>query len=121
MYYGMSANALEKMYVQGSLKNRDEGFVFEIKNLIDSGSVSGISKLTVNDEERQLDGITIELGGQVREVGSLSWSSSLYVSYGAVMKIYVPGQLEPGENTIKLIVNAPEVGQLTLPVTDTVS
>jgi hypothetical protein len=121
MYYGMSSDALQKMYVQGSLQNQNDGFVFEIKNLIDSGSVSGISKLMVDDEERSVDGVTMELGGKVREVGSLTWSSSLYVSYGAVIKIYVPGQLEPGEHTVKLIVNAPEVGQLTLPVTDTVA
>jgi hypothetical protein len=121
MYYGMSSDSMQKMYVQGSLKNQGEGFVFEVKNLIDSGSVSGINKLTVNDEERPLDGITIELGGKVREIGSLSWSSSLYVSYGAVLKIYVPGELPPGEHTVKLTVNAPEVGQLTLPVTDTIA
>jgi hypothetical protein len=121
MYYGMSSDALQKMYVQDSLKNQGEGFVFEIKNLVDSGSVSGISKLTVDDQPWVLDGITIELGGRVREIGSLSWSSSLYVSYGAVMKIYVPGKLEPGEHTIKLTVNAPEIGQLTLPFTGTIA
>ncbi len=121
MYYGMSADALQKMYVQGSLKNQGDGFVFEIKNLIDSGSVSGISKLTVDDEERSLDGITVELGGKVREAHSISWSSSLYVSYGAVLKLYAPGALTPGQHTIKLTVNAPEIGQLTLPVTDAIS
>jgi hypothetical protein len=120
MYYGMSSDALQKMYVQNSLRNHGEGFVFEVKNLIDSGSVSGINKLLVDDEERSVDGITVELGGKVREAGSLTWSSSLYVSYGAVMKIYVPGQLTPGDHTIKLVINAPEVGQLTLPVTDTI-
>lgn len=121
MYYGMSSDALQKMYVKGSLQNRGDGFVFEIKNLIDSGSVSGISKLTVDGEEHTLDGVTVELGGKVREVSSVSWSSSLYVSYGAVMKMYIPGALEPGEHTISLTVNAPEIGQLAFPVTDTIS
>ena len=66
MYYGMSSGSLAKMYVQGSLANKDDGFTFKIKNLIDSGSVSGLAKVTVDDEERSLDGVTIELNGNVR-------------------------------------------------------
>jgi hypothetical protein len=119
MYYGMSSDALKRLYVEGSLANQDDGFTFQLKNLVDSGSVSGITKLAVDGEERSLDGATVEMGGKVRPVSSLSWSSSLYVSYGAVLTIFVPGQLEPGEHTIEVTVNAPELGRLTLPVTDT--
>jgi hypothetical protein len=120
MYYGMSSDALKKLYVSGSLANHEDGFVFSIKNLVDSGSVSGITKLTVDDEERSLNGATVELGGKVRAVGSLSWSASLYIPYGAVLKVYVPGELSPGEHTIRMTINVPELGQLTLPITDTI-
>lgn len=119
MYYGMSSGALAKAYVKGSLRNQGDGFVFEIKNQIDSGSVSGLGKLTVDDVEKPLEGITIDLNGKVREVTSLTWSSSLYVSYGATMKIYVPGTLDAGEHTIKMTIKVPELGQITLPITDT--
>ena len=119
MYYGMSAGALQKMYVQGSMANQGDGFVFAIKNLVDSGSISGLTKLTVDGNDVPLGGVTVELGGKVREASSITWSSSLYVSYGATLKIYVPGPLDPGEHTVQLTVNAPEIGQLTLPVTDT--
>ena len=121
MYYGMSSGALAKAYVKGSLKNQGDGFVFEIKNQIDSGSVSGLAKLTVDDAEKPLEGITIDLNGKVREAASLSWSASLYVSYGATMKIYVPGSLDAGEHTIKMTIKVPELGQITLPITDTIS
>ncbi|MBN1247661.1 MAG: hypothetical protein JXC32_08390 [Anaerolineae bacterium] len=115
MYYGMSSGALQKLYVQGSLKNEENGFVFEIKNLIDSGMVSGITKLNVDGKDVPVGGVTVELAGKVRES-----NASLYVSYGAILKIRVPGQLEAGEHTIQLTVNAPELGQLTLPVTATI-
>ena len=121
MSYGMSSGVLAKAYVTGSLKNQGDGFVFEIKNQIDSGSVSGLAKLTVDDSEKPLEGITIDLNGKVREVASLSWSSSLYVSYGATLKIYVPGTLDAGEHTIKMTIKVPELGQITLPITDTLS
>lgn len=121
MYYGMSASALKRMYVKGSLKNEGSGFVFEIKNQIDSGSISGVAKLTVDDVEKPLDGVTVNLKGNVRDVTSLSWSSSLYVGYGATLKLSVPGALEPGEHAIKMTVKVPELGQVTFPVTDVIS
>jgi hypothetical protein len=120
MYYGMSSESLKKLYVQGSLKNQDNGFVFQIKNLIDSGSVSSIEKLTVDGEEKNLDSVTITLGEKVRMASEISWSNSLYVYYGATIMFYVLGSLKPGEHTIVLQVNAPELGQLSLPVTDTI-
>lgn len=120
MYYGMSAESLKKLYVKGSLQNIDDGFVFQLKNLIDSGSVSGISKLTVDGEEKALDGVTITLGEKSREVNSITWSSSLYIYYGATITIYVPGKLSSGEHNIVLQVDAPELGQLSLPVADTI-
>ena len=121
MYYGMSSSALEKMYVSGSLQNRDDGFVFEIKNQIDSGSVSGIAKIMVDDVERPLEGVTVELNSKVREVGDISWSASLYVAYGATLKIFVPGKLESGEHSVKITIKAPELGQISLPFTDTIA
>ena len=118
--YGTSPEMLKKLYVKQSLKNQDEGFVFQIKNTIDSGSISGLAKIAVDGEERPLDGVTVTLGSKTREASSITWSASLYVGYGAVMTIYVPGTLEPGEHTVTLQVNVPELGRISLPVTDTV-
>jgi hypothetical protein len=120
MNYGMSSSALKNLYVSGSLANQEDGFVFAVKNLVDSGSVSGIAKLIVDGEEKSLNGATVELGGKVRAVGSLSWSASLYIPYGAILKIYVPGELASGEHTIQMTINVPELGQITIPITDTI-
>jgi hypothetical protein len=37
------------------------------------------------------------------------------------MTIFVPGQLEAGEHTVTLQVNVPELGRISLPVTDTIA
>jgi hypothetical protein len=111
-----ASDALQKFYVSGSLENQEDGFVFSIKNVIASGPLSKISKLTVDDEETSLDGVTVKINSQIREANSISWSASLYVSYGATLEIFVPGTLEPGQHTIKLTINAPSLGQLTLPI-----
>ena len=60
--YGMSPEMLSKMYGEGSLQSRGGGFVFSIKNKIDSGSVSGIPKLSVDGVERSLEGATVQIG-----------------------------------------------------------
>ncbi len=119
--YGMGPEMFKRLYVKGSLKNQGEGFVFQIKNTIDSGSISGLSKIAVDGEERPLEGVTVAIGDKTREASSITWSSSLYVGYGAVMTIYVPGKLEAGEHTVTMQVNVPELGRVSMPVTDTVA
>ena len=119
--YGVSPEMLAKMYVEDSLKNDGEGFSFGIKNKIESGSVSGIAKLSVDGEERSLEGATVQIGEKVRPVSEISWSASLYVPYGATLVIYVPGSLEAGEHTINMQINVPELGRISIPVTASVS
>ena len=121
MYYGFSASGLEKMYVKGSLKTQEGGFVFQIKNLIDSGELAGVSKVTADGAERSLEGVTVELGGKIRPVSGISWSAPLYVYYGAVLTIFVPGAIEPGEHALGLTVSAQELGQLAVTFTDTLA
>jgi len=119
--YGTSPEMLQRMYVKGSLRNQDTGFAFQVKNLIESGSMSGIAKLAVDGDELELDGVTIELGGKTREVGEITWSSPQYVSYGATLTVSVPVTLSPGEHTINLQINVPELGRLSMPITDSVA
>lgn len=119
--YNTSPDALKNLYVAGSLKNRGEGFIFQINNLIDSGSISGIAKLTVDGVERTLEGATVELNGTARPIAGITYSASLYVSYGSVMTIYVLGALAPGEHSIAMQLNVPELGTLSFPITDRIA
>jgi hypothetical protein len=45
----------------------------------------------------------------------------LYVPYGATVTIYVPGTLEAGEHTVTILINVPELGRISFPVTDTIA
>ena len=119
--YGTSPEMLQRMYVKGSLQNQDSGFVFQVKNLIESGSLSGIAKVAVDGEEKELEGATLELNGKVRPLSEISWSSPVYVSYGATLTIYVPGALAAGEHTINAQFNVPELGRVSMPITDTIA
>ncbi len=118
MGFDMFSGDVQKLYVKNSLANRGDGFVFQVKNLVDSGDISGIVKLTVDNAERSLDGVTVEMGGKVRPVRELTWSAPLYVHYGAVLTVYVPGALDPGQHTISMSVNIPSMGSFSMPFTD---
>ena len=118
--YGVSPEMLAKMYVEGSLKNDGKSFQFEVKNKIESGSISGVAKLSVDGEDRSLEGATVQIGEKVRAVSDISWSSSLYVPYGSTLVISVPGPLAAGEHTINMQINVPELGRISLPIVDTV-
>ena len=119
--YGTSPEMLQRMYVKGSLQNQGEGFVFQVKNLIESGSLSGIAKVAVDGAECTLGGACLELSGKVRQLSEISWSSPVYVAYGATLTIYVPGALSAGEHTINAQFNVPELGRVSMPITDTVA
>ena len=119
--YGTSPEMLQRMYVKGSLQNQGDGFVFQVKNMIESGSLSGIAKVAVDGEERSLEGATLDLNGKVRQVSEISWSSPVYVSYGATMTVFVSGTLPSGEHTINAQFNVPELGRISMPITDTIA
>jgi hypothetical protein len=120
MYYGMSSDSLKKLYVKDSLENKDGSFTFQVKNLIESGSVSGITKLVIDGEEQDLGGVTVTVNDKTRPVTEISWSSSLYLPYGTVLTLSVPGELPAGEHTIQLTASAQELGQVTISITDTI-
>jgi hypothetical protein len=119
--YGTSPDMLKRMYVQGSLANRDGGFAFQVQNKIDSGSISGLVKLLVDDEERALEGVTIQIGEVARPVSEISWSRPVHVGYGATLTVYVPGALAAGEHTINMQINVPELGRISMPISDTIA
>jgi len=83
--------------------------------------MAGVTKLSIDGEDKELEGVTVQIGEKVRPVSEISWTASLYVSYGATLTIYVPGNLDAGEHTVSMQVNVPELGRITLPVTDTIA
>jgi hypothetical protein len=119
--YGVSPDMLAKMYVENSLQNRGEGFSFSVKNKIESGSISGVTKLAVDGEERSLEGATVQIGERSKPILDISWSSPLYVPYGATLTIHVSGNLDLGEHTINMQINVPELGRISLPIIDVVT
>jgi hypothetical protein len=109
----------EHLYVKDSLRNIDEGFELEVRNLVNSGEVTGVSTLVVDGVGRSLAEVTITMEGKARAADELSWRSSLFVPLGATLTVYAPGPLAPGDHKISLAFDSP-YGEVRIPLTDTV-
>jgi len=107
------------LYVKGSLRNIDEGFELEVRNLVNSGEATGISALSVDGTGRPLAGVTIELEGKIHAADELGWQSSLFIPFGARLTVYVPGPLAPGDHKVTLAFDSP-YGEVHIPFADTV-
>ena len=77
--------------------------------------------VAVDGDEVALGGATVTINDKTKAVGDISWSASLYVPYGATLKIAVPGTLAAGEHTLTMQINVPELGRISIPITDALS
>jgi hypothetical protein len=53
---------LAKIYVQGSLKNTPKGFEFNLKNVVDSGTLVELGPITVDGKAYEAADLTIMTG-----------------------------------------------------------
>jgi hypothetical protein len=112
---------LRKLYVPNSLRNQGEQFSFQLRNQIAPGTLVGLSRLTVNGEDRPLDGVTLTTRAGTRCAGGLSDDTPLAFEVGELVTVSVSGTLTTGEHTIQVTVQTYEVGPLTFPVMDSVT
>ena len=112
---------LKKLYVRGSLENREDTFTFQLQNQIATGTVVGLSRLTVDGEERSLNGVAIATGDDTRDAIDLSERAPLAFAVGERATICVPGPLSAGRHSVQITVLTHEVGPLTFPVADTIA
>jgi hypothetical protein len=58
------AFVLSKLYVKGSLKNTETGFQFDLKNVVDSGTLVEIGPITVDGNPYEAASITVVTNSQ---------------------------------------------------------
>lgn len=106
---------LSGIYVQGSLKNVDGGFQFQVKNNVESASITGFTRLEVDGEAVPLANLMVGKGEEATQpAAEITWGKSIYVPWGQVLTIKVMGKtLSPGEHTLKFSFNVAEAGPMT--------
>ncbi|MEA3376830.1 MAG: hydroxymethylglutaryl-CoA reductase [Anaerolineae bacterium] len=114
---------LKKLYVKGSLRREDEGFAFDLKNLIAPATITSLEGLEVDGE--QVDGSRVTIvppSGNARPIERISSARPLNFPVGVVVTLHVSGEtLEPGKHDLALRVNVKEIGWLDIPVSDRIA
>jgi len=113
---------LKKLYVGGSLRLEDEGFAFELKNLIAPATIIEITGLSVDGEAVDESQVTVvPPSGNSRSADRISSGRPLHFPVGLVVTIQIADEsLEPGEHELTLHVEVKEIGSLQIPISDTV-
>jgi len=113
---------LNKVYVQKSLKNIDNGFQFTLKNVVDSGTLGGIKSLNVDGAEIPLSAISIKTPTLEKRAEEISIRSSVPLRINMEAVILIVGQpLSAGPHEVKLAINVLEAGKLEIAIKDEVS
>ena len=113
---------LAKIYVQGSLKNTDKGFEFNLKNVVDSGTVVEVGPVTVDGKAYQAAGLTIITGSNERCADQVTRQNPMPVYLGSAFAIRVDGEtIAAGEHAINISLLTREIGRIQIDVKDSVA
>lgn len=117
------ATVLKKLYVQGSLRREEDGFAFDLKNLIAPATIVSVHRLDVDGDQIDNSKITIRPpSGNVRAAGQISSGRPLVFPVGMVVTVHVSnGLLEQGQHALTLHVDVKEIGSLDIPISDDIA
>lgn len=113
---------LKKLYLEGSLRLEDNGFAFDLKNLIAPATITQVEGLEVDGESIDDSLVTIvPPSGNSRPIGQISPGTPLHFPVGVVVTLRVASEaLEPGQHELILHLEMKEIGSLDIPISDTV-
>ena len=115
-------SVLSKLYANGSMKNTTKGFEFNIKNVIDSGTLVELGPVTVNEKTYEAAALTVVTGNQERRADQVTRLAPLPVYIGSAFTIRVNGEtLAAGEYAVSVSVLTREIGRLRIDFRDTVA
>jgi hypothetical protein len=110
---GVPAFILRRLYVKGSLHNRDDGWGFKLKNNLGSGYAHGMIPLTIDDAEIAMNSSFFEQDGEEHSFADVTREATFGLKMNRDILIYVRGaQLEPGNRKIVIGFEVPGLGTL---------
>ena len=113
---------LAKLYVKGSLRNEGDGFQFRIKNVLAPGTVVKILALDVDGREYPTEQVFLLMNAEEKiEAIEISSQRPLSLELGGEVTVQLRGErLSAGPREISLTLRTRELGELRLPLRDTI-
>lgn len=114
---------LKQLYTNGSLRNTDDGFRFELKNRLIDARLTGVRRVRVDGAPVSLDGASLTTDdGRIVTPGELSPASPVAFDAGATFDVRLrSGALAPGMHALAIEFDTVPFGALTLEVEDVVA
>ncbi len=110
---------LARLFVRGSLKNTPTGYEFKLKNVIDSGTLTGLGTFTMDNATVDPSKVLLKVGEKEVRGDQLARENPLFVRAYAEILISVEGApLAAGEHSLALQVSAREAGRLQFNITE---
>lgn len=118
----LSPSMLERLYVRGSLQNTENGFEFRLKNNVDSGTMSSVKSIKVDEAEMPLAAITVSTPAGSFNAEQINARSPLSLRYGSEIILRVTDhKLEPGSHAVALAIMVMEIGRVDLKFQDEIN
>ncbi len=119
---GVPAFILRRLYVKGSLHNRDDGWGFKLKNTLGSGYAKGLIPVTVDGAEIALDHSFFDNEGKETSFEAVTDENTFGLKLNRDILLYFRGdQLELGDRKIALGFIVPGLGTLKFDFNDEVA
>ncbi len=112
---------LKKLYVKKSLKNTEDGFEFELNNVLADATIVEPLTLIVDKEEIPQENVKIIFEGKELRATDINTSNPIPFKVKTKITVKVYGKkLEPGKHSIELKTKAKEYGELKFTFKDEV-
>jgi len=116
-------SVLKQLYTNGSLRNTEDGFRFELKNRLMDAKLLGVKRVAIDGRDVALDGsYLVTADGRTVRPHEVSREAPLEFGLRATFEVRVPGApLAAGEHSIAIEFDSQPFGALTLEVEDTLA
>jgi hypothetical protein len=114
----------KQFYVEGSLRNRPDGFELQARNRLGDGVLVGVGALTVDGRPIPKDAVSAEPddGSGIVSAAAVSRVSPIRARKGTAVTLRVVGApLTPGRHTLSVELFEVNLGLLRLSITDSVT
>jgi alpha-galactosidase len=113
---------LKRLYVPGSLRNTPRGCALEIKNVVDTGTVTCFYELEIDGHTYRPSDLEVHTPeGQTLRGEAITPDTPLSLPGGASLTLTLPGiSLPPGKHTLRLHFGTKEAGALSFKISDQV-
>lgn len=113
---------LKRLYVKNSLKNTENGFQFELKNVLAEATIISAIKVYLNEKPIDQKNITLSMVDKTIKSEEINIGNSIKFSVGNSVMVKVTDKpLTPAQYKIDIKTESKEFGEIAFSTQDTVS